>query len=110
MQQNKPIVLKDLEKANVLDEISEFLFGIDSILERMILIFIFKEKNYTASASDLENHFVYVLSTCTKRRLFSRLDSLTKFKFIDKKEVNNHTFYIINDEWIKSLKKNNTDL
>ena len=101
---SKSITIKDLEKSNVLDEISEYLFGIDDILERMILQFIFKSKNYNASMVELREYFVYKLGTCSERRLYSRLKSLTDFKFIYKTEINEHTFYFINDDWLQSLK------
>ena len=99
--------IKELEEDNVLDEISEYMFGIDSILERMILRYIFKSKNYTASHGDIKYHFVGELHTCSERRLTSRLNSLLKFRFINRTEINNHTFYTINDEWLKELRNKN---
>ena len=107
---NKRLTIKDLENPNILDEITEYFFGIDDNLERMILQFIFKSKNYTASMSDIREHFVYKLGTCTTRRLYSRIESLLIFKFIDRKEINNHTFYNINDEWLKSIRENTRGL
>ena len=105
----KEISIKDLESANVLDEISEFLFGIDSILERMILQYIYSNKNYIASYKELELEFVEIKVTCSSRRLTSRLDSLVKFKFINRTTINNNTFYAINNEWLLEIKKKNSE-
>ena len=105
----KEINIKDLQTPNILDEISEYLFGIDNILERMILQFIYTNKNYTASYYELEHTFVFIKGTCTSRRLTARLDSLVKFKFINRTTINNNTFYSINNDWLLEIKKKNSE-
>lgn len=101
--------IKDLSRPKLLDEIAEYLFGIDNILERMILQFIYKNQNYTASYFELEREFVFVRETCSSRRLSARLSSLVKFGFINVAEINNHTFYSINNEWLLELRKKNLE-
>lgn len=70
-----------------------FLLGLDNMIDKEIMRYLYREK--VASYAQLLIYMVYEHEYCDDRRLRARLKSLVDFKYLNKFDFYNNTFYQI---------------